>query len=230
MPVGLLPVRVLAAGALAFIVFSAIAAESATVSGHVFDPSGKPIAGATVYIFSQTQFDKPQSTTTDATGAFTADVASTDIQKPMAFVGCMADAPGFAPSGCTIKGSGDTVIKLARPVTVTGTVVDNDGHPLAGVSVSAEYALGPGPIGAEGPSTFSLFVVGPLAARYTVKTDDKGQYSIPNVPENTSVQMIRNMLRPTRQPNQAAWSLPRLKPRSLRPSLAGCLTQTAPLL
>ena len=172
------------------LVFSAIAAESATVSGHVFDPSGKPIAGATVYIFSQTQFDKPQSTTTDATGAFTADVASTDIQKPMAFVGCMADAPGFAPSGCTIKGSGDTVIKLARPVTVTGTVVDNDGHPLAGVSVSAEYALGPGPIGAEGPSTFSLFVVGPLAARYTVKTDDKGQYSIPNVPENTSVQML----------------------------------------
>src|SRR5678815_3505329 len=64
-----------------------VAADRASVTGHVLDPNGAPVAGATVMVRAS-----GEHATSDSTGVFTLDVpANTTLTLS-------ATAPGMAPS------------------------------------------------------------------------------------------------------------------------------------
>jgi 5-hydroxyisourate hydrolase-like protein (transthyretin family) len=154
---------------------------AAPVTCNVVDPAGKPVGGATVYVFGASTVDTPEISATDADGKFTVELPpgySVDSPNGRA---CMVDAKGFAPCGAVLAANGDNRIQVLRPVTVSGTVTDSSGQPVPGAEVSAVFAeIGSALRG-------SWFSFGPLRSRYTVKTDAQGTYSIPNLPENSVV-------------------------------------------
>jgi hypothetical protein len=164
-------------------------AFAATASGHVIDPSGKPVVGATVYLFDFAKgSNKTTTTITDATGSFTAEVApDTNNPAPTRPDRCMIDAPGFAASGGTISAGSDNQFQLSLPETITGKVVDVDGKPVVGATVEAQYAADSMPAGDVYPNRYSHYMFAPLKSRFTTKTDLTGSYKISDLPTNDVV-------------------------------------------
>ncbi|HVC97549.1 MAG TPA: carboxypeptidase regulatory-like domain-containing protein, partial [Pirellulales bacterium] len=121
-----------------------------TVSGHVLDPQGKPVAGARI-LAVRTYWEPhiPHSplaeTHSAADGRFTisfrksqfnVDLAGTDQWKHTDVV---AIAQGFGPGWVTWRdipaGNEPTLRLVADDVPITGRVVDLEGNPVAGVTV-----------------------------------------------------------------------------------------------
>ncbi len=99
-----------------------------TVTGKVLTPDGKPAAGVTAYKLTAC-YDYPQKLTA---GTFTA--IALDHPRTLLF----ADAAKKLATTVTLKGDEkDLVLKLEPWGKLTGRLLDADGQPVAGASVSA---------------------------------------------------------------------------------------------
>ena len=98
------------------------------VNGTVTNASG-PVAGATVTAYGPTSV---QTTTTDASGNYSVAVEE-------GFVGLEYSAPGHGVHSEFVEATaGNTTrvdVTLREPGTITGTVVDENGDPIAGATV-----------------------------------------------------------------------------------------------
>lgn len=119
-----------AAAALLLLSFACTAAAR-VVSGTVTDiGTEQPVAAATVEAIVQ-DFMGPRrvvgQTTTDASGHYSFDVAATDLR---------VSAPGYVTVEWRLHPAIATYdFALSRPATITGTIRDGAGEPLAGVYV-----------------------------------------------------------------------------------------------
>ncbi|MCG3135820.1 MAG: hypothetical protein HMLKMBBP_03586 [Planctomycetes bacterium] len=121
-------------------------AAGGPVSGEVVDPSGRPVAGASVQLVAS----GPGSAAglTDSAGRFSFDgVECGGAESPALFV----SAADLAPRRVPVSGGMPPLrIELRRGVTIRGRVVDGAGAPVAGARVSdmdprdASRGSGPG--------------------------------------------------------------------------------------
>jgi RNA polymerase sigma factor (sigma-70 family) len=123
--------------------------ESATYSGRVLDPEGKPVVGAKLYLlyFTPKELPIPVRSTSDKDGRFRFTVARKDFDqsssaRPWDEAIVVATAKGY--------GLGLPEMRLRMPVLttdwklqlskddvpITGRIIDLQGKPIAGVSVS----------------------------------------------------------------------------------------------
>jgi protocatechuate 3,4-dioxygenase beta subunit len=159
------PFRCLAAGAV----------------GHVVDPSGKPVVGATVTLINF-RYGGNKTLLTDQSGSFSVDEGNRMLPER-----CVISAPGFAPAGGYFIY--ESWFHLSPPTQLSGKVVDAKGQPLAGAIVGAHYALNGASNGrvilkSDG---FLDLSSGDLASRYTVKTDSNGAYTITGLPTECKI-------------------------------------------
>jgi RNA polymerase sigma factor (sigma-70 family) len=110
------------------------------VTGRVLDADGKPCAGARLFVWTSTvknQADMPVRATTDSDGRFHLAVARADRERGAKVV---ARAPGHGPDWFEVAGpdkGGEVTLRLARDdVPVNGRVIDLEGRPVPGASVS----------------------------------------------------------------------------------------------
>ncbi len=117
--------------------------ESLSCAGRVLDPDGKPVGGANLFVTCPTSgepasgkdFVLEQVGTTDAKGRFHLRLARPDRQKPF----LLAHAAGFGVDWCDLeegKGTKELMLRLVKDVSIRGRVVNPEGRPIAGVSVS----------------------------------------------------------------------------------------------
>lgn len=151
---------------------------SGVISGTVVQQaSGEPVRKAIVSLF---WYGRPKSwaaVMTDASGRFSFDslpAGSYELTAERQGVGAATyGAQGPSRLGAYLKlGEGEirnnVVLRLVRPASLSGTVFDGDGDPLAGAEVvlmAEDYPRG----------------TRELVERYTVQTDDRGEYRIPDV-------------------------------------------------
>ncbi len=117
-----------------------------TISGRVVGPDGKPVAGAKLFVPGLPKYPAPRGTearpdaTAGADGRFT--LAVTPIGKALPPMCLIAAAPGFGIDWLQFGGQGDPelpaepVLRLTRDVPIRGRVVNTEGKPVPGVTVS----------------------------------------------------------------------------------------------
>ena len=137
---------------LALLTLSLGFAAAATVTGTVVGTEGKPATGAVVYLrlYDARQYLELRC---DAAGHFTveADLQGKPANELIAYV--LAYAPGYTITDAQLKANGrvvhenqdlvpkdDSMITLDAGGTISGTVVNTDGTPLAGVPVRLTYS------------------------------------------------------------------------------------------
>jgi RNA polymerase sigma factor (sigma-70 family) len=124
--------------------------DSATFSGRVLDPEGKPFAGAKLHLIAH-PLAKPDSvhlqTTSAAGGAFRLTLAPRDARRladdsswmPTAVV---AMAEGYGPAvslHAASESAADLTLQLAKDdVAIRGRILDLEGKPIAGVTVRVD--------------------------------------------------------------------------------------------
>lgn len=154
-----------------------------TISGVVRDSAGNPIAGATVYTqIRVNEFNFPNfAATTDAAGSYSIAGLGPAEWKVAAF------APGFAlrwgnaasfETAATVTITADEshtfdVMLPRENASITGTVTDPSGNPMAGVVVRPVYQ------GSQLPFFIPGFDASPYFGLAT--TDANGGYAIPGV-------------------------------------------------
>jgi len=117
----------------ATIMFNFALRKRGVLTGHVSNQQGPPLGGARVLVGSSETF-------TDVTGAYS-------IMVDPGQYSVTASAPGFTPINALIQiPSGMTVVQdfvLSQtiPGTITGTVTDDGGAPLAGARVAARGTI-----------------------------------------------------------------------------------------
>ncbi len=124
------------------------AASKLTVSGRVLDPAGKPVAGAKVAMSGATwgrsqKKDTPLvQETTGPDGRFRFAIDRAQLVNGRALV---ATAAGHALAWIEAKklGQGEVTLRLAPDIPITGRVLDLEGRPIAGVSVSVRRIEAP---------------------------------------------------------------------------------------
>ncbi|MFO0807831.1 MAG: sigma-70 family RNA polymerase sigma factor [Gemmataceae bacterium] len=120
--------------------------QAVVVAGRVVRPDGKPVAGAKLYV---PKLRVPQPTTPRDIGAEVVGESAADGSFRVAVpplpgpVGgrdyLVAYAPGFAVDWIVASElpPGDVTLRLTKDVPITGRVVNTEGRPVAGVTVSA---------------------------------------------------------------------------------------------
>jgi len=138
--------------------------------GLVVDAQGRPIENATIAVFSDLERNEPmywRTFTTDTDGVF----VIAGIAKEQHYV--YITAPGYAPYYChrtELEAEGDMParIVLTKGATIFGTVVDPQGRPRIGLTVSitktSDVQTGP-----DYPR---------LANRKSTETDPNGRYEL----------------------------------------------------
>ncbi len=144
-----------------------------TIGGVVRDEAGKPVAGAKISA-NAPPTEKESSgysipfaeTTTDAQGRWRVDDAPADLVS----VNVGVEAPGFLRGGGPPSRDLGAVIVLKRGFTVKGRVLDSEGKPLAGASVS---------------------VGGDFSSRSNTKTDSGGDFVVENCQPGAQLVTVR---------------------------------------
>lgn len=153
----------------------------ATVRGRVFEPSGRPAAGATVEVSierggtpdftSMMRRSKAPPIRSDDDGSFVV----RGLSKGKGTVTARASA--FAPARVAIEvGEGDPApieIKLPDTGDLTGRVVDGGGQPIGGAIVTVEGSDAPGGSGAA-PYVEFASATAAKDGRFTLKTLPRG--------------------------------------------------------
>jgi 5-hydroxyisourate hydrolase-like protein (transthyretin family) len=150
-------------------------AAGAVIRGEVFDMgSAKPIDGATVRL--EKQGAKPNTWEVAASGVSNANGRFEVSKIPAGNYRLIASATGYAPRMIGYEEIKDgmaqkRVIELSIAAKLTGTLIDPaDGKPVPGVTVSTSNNMGIDGRGYPAPD------------RAEVKTDDKGQFTLTDVP------------------------------------------------
>ena len=141
--------------------------KGVTITGHVLDEMGQPVAAATVMLAQQSY--NAMYSLTDTSGAFRL-VCSSDRSVYRELPSLIIEAPGYAPTqqNIDIKPNPKALeFRLKRGRSVTCHVVDANGQPISG----------------------AWTVVDPLPnyRDYSVwlkDSDDRGKFQIPNTPQN----------------------------------------------
>jgi RNA polymerase sigma factor (sigma-70 family) len=114
--------------------------ETIPVKGRVLDPGGRPVSGAKVYVSSYTYKEKTDPAVRATTGedgrfAFKATKTEVDLREKVAAV-----AEGFGPDWAPLPqdgGAAELTLRLVKEdVPIRGRVLDLEGRPIAGVTVS----------------------------------------------------------------------------------------------
>ena len=148
---------------------AASAAEDATpeIHGRILDVDGNPVPGAGVWLVSVARTGRPtvvlRDATTDAAGAF----SFRQLSPMAARVAAEHDPEGAVTSAelAVAEGRSQELTLVLAPSAVRGDVVDSDGHPVAGASISI-----------TGAAWFSR----------TATTDDAGAFRIGAVAEEAT--------------------------------------------
>jgi RNA polymerase sigma factor (sigma-70 family) len=161
-----------------------------TVNGRVVDPDGKPVPGAAVAVIA-THYPAPRTPglnrpeqevlgqgKADAEGAFKMVVPRTSSAR-YRFVTALASAPGFGLGWLMLNPDAEkpeAVVALRPEQVIRGRVLDIQGQPAGGVSVSAVRLFDPG---AKEPSAFNFEALERLPLwPAPVKTDRDGRFSL----------------------------------------------------
>jgi len=147
------------------VTLTSVGASTAGITGLVVDGDGQPIVGARVAITGGPVTGR--SDTTDATGLYEI------LSLPAGTYTLRASATGFAPQTRTTSIVVDTTTQLDFTLTdqanqllgsITGRVTQSDGTAISDVIVKVT----------AGPSTGQ-----------SVRSDDQGDYGVPDLPEGT---------------------------------------------
>lgn len=113
-------------------------ADLADITGHLLDPEGNPVSGASYMIYKSARHGggahRNDKWSTDSDGRFelTGVNPDTSVKHSVSF-----DAPGFIKKKQDIKIEGANRIVLERALIVTGTVFDKDtNEPASGVTIN----------------------------------------------------------------------------------------------
>ena len=155
-----------------------------TITGTVLKPDGQPAAGATVFcrcVFTTAPERFSQAVNealSDATGAFTLRLA--EEGEPFAQydlgVGAILEGYGLGWRLAPITQPKGLTISLREAATATGTVVDGDGQPVAGVQVFVGYL-----------STASARGSALDTRRLRATTDEAGHFEIRGLPRGEAI-------------------------------------------
>lgn len=152
------------------------ASSGVTVSGHVLDPQGNPLAGARV-------FCEPgiagalRETKAGQDGAYTFD----DV--PPENIGVFAIADGHAFGGTTRdpgSSASNVDIELLPPASLTGIVVTPKKRPISGAHITRVGLLGRTKVGIPFSKLTKFGFAEPVS-------DDAGRFTVPNLPEGGTV-------------------------------------------
>ena len=135
--------------------------SAATVTGKVIGAWGKPVKGANVYLMLYGE-QKAVDLRTDDAGGFAVEVDLILPRQGERLGQLFAYAPGYALTQAELKTDGN-VIPLDPGTTLSGTVVDETGKPLAGVAVC-------------------LAVPEEWIARFTAHSGADGSWTLPGIP------------------------------------------------
>ncbi|MBI1914319.1 MAG: sigma-70 family RNA polymerase sigma factor [Planctomycetes bacterium] len=118
--------------------------EAVGVSGRVFDPDGKPVAGAKLYLTyrSPRELAYPVRATTGANGRFQFTFTRSELDKSVwdnPGIQVMAVAKGHGCDWAAVGADGKTgelTLRLVKDVPVRGRILDPDGRPVAGAKLT----------------------------------------------------------------------------------------------
>ena len=144
--------------------------SAVTVTGKVIGADGKPCNGVDVLLYFMRE-KQALELKADGAGNYAAEVA---YNMDMAYV--VAYAPGLAMTAVRLKVSGN-VLALDAGTTVSGTVVDAAGKPVAGIAVSLLDVR---------PANGYATVYDNWRARFTVLTSADGAWTLPGIPRDGS--------------------------------------------
>jgi RNA polymerase sigma factor (sigma-70 family) len=134
--------------------------EILVYQGRVLDPDGKPFAGAAVYLVSyalKKPDNPPIRATSGADGRFRFQAAKSDFdtsleEHPWTYTPILARARGLAFAVVTADGSSkEWTLRLARDdVPISGRIIDLQGRPVAGATVTVVSVRMPSTGGLDG--------------------------------------------------------------------------------
>jgi uncharacterized GH25 family protein len=117
----------------------AAAAKDSTVSGRVLGPAGKPVAGAELLLVGDGKKPPKRLGATDAGGRFTV-----NAPRGKRWVMLLARAPGVGADFIDLGKAppGGIELRLVKDHPIRGRIIDTEGKPVSGVTVTATHVGG----------------------------------------------------------------------------------------
>lgn len=161
--------------------------RGARIRGQVIDERGQPLSGADVWVGLARHSGDCLRAASDAAGRFELlGVGPGRLQLGALHQGFAEQVETFeVTSG--VRGLPSVIVRLGRGRTVTGTVVDELGHPIAGVSIHARRKHSEGVLGlSAADGTFTLEQLPDFELTLSTSADDWQDVEV-TVPAGSSV-------------------------------------------
>lgn len=155
----------------------------AVAGAFVQDPAGKPLKGATVVIrqSSRNLGDSWLSAQTDKLG-----LVKFRMTPPVSGERLRANATiyasGYALMSRLLEEGSYAVVRMQRSSSMRGLITNMQGRPLPGVAITLRAVQQGNQYGLSGGRMRYLFVEEPLEKQFTVRSDTRGFWTMPNLP------------------------------------------------
>lgn len=162
--------------------------EEVIVSGTVLNKGDEPVSNADIYVFYSNENKIEQITKTDGEGSFSiAVLASAFVEERLRCPAVIAYRQEYS-IGWKYLGEGtdisNLIVQLQNPVTITGTITDDKGQPIKDAEARLYhigFSLGTDVVG------LNPLVFGGSVSEFGAKVDEKGRFTVSNLPDNSSV-------------------------------------------